>query len=206
MRSSLRWSGPGEPAPSCSRTSVCGAPFGPRAQRQLKFAATVWKPDGTSHIVELSGPSSYETWLKCWLVFRTACIMCRVATSAALDRYQAMFQQRVERFPNCWHILVVAEARFRSEEWPAMLRANEEYSQMNPSMSTFDRSMPWECVIRASCTTAGADSYWEREVTIPCLQYERGGHRASHAFQQPRQLALGAEQQQQRQPVLDADG
>ena len=69
-------------------------PFGQRAAKSLKFTSHFLDHSGSWRTKEAPGPDLFATWEACWRVFRTAAIMCDIATPAVLDRYAAEFRAR----------------------------------------------------------------------------------------------------------------
>ena len=60
-------------------------PFGQRAAENLKFTSHFLDHTGAWRCKEIPGPDCFATWEACWRVFRTAAIMCDIATPAVLD-------------------------------------------------------------------------------------------------------------------------
>ena len=77
-------------------------PFGQRAAKSLKFVSHFLDNTGSWRCKEIPGPDSIVTWEACWLVFRTAAIMCDLATPAVLDRHAAAFRARTVGTCACW--------------------------------------------------------------------------------------------------------
>ena len=131
--------------------------FGQRAAKNLKF---------TSHFLDHTGAwrckeIPFSTWEACWRVFRTAAIMCDIATPAVLDRYAARFKERVDRFSDSWHLCVLADTRCRSELWEAEYRRQAQFHESNPEISAFVPSRPWNSVIKA---TSNDRDFWKEEL------------------------------------------
>ena len=57
-------------------------PFGQRAAKNLKFTSHFPDHTGAWRCKEIPGPHCFSTWEACWRVFRTAAIMCDIATPA----------------------------------------------------------------------------------------------------------------------------
>lgn len=85
-------------------------PYGDRLARQMKFTSQILK-DGQWHTVELPGASSFSAWEEAWRIFRTAAIMLKIASPSVLDRYASEFRNRVQEYPDCWHIAAQADIR-----------------------------------------------------------------------------------------------
>ena len=117
-------------------------PHGARIERRLRFTAYTMAPGGLVKAVEMPGADSLATWRECWAVFRTAAVMLSLALAGVLDRYEAMFVERCERYPNAWHICARADIRCRSEMWVTERWAQEEFHNTHPTMSAFNPVMP----------------------------------------------------------------
>ena len=156
-------------------------PYGDRIARAMKFVSQQWK-DGQWKAVELPGASNLETWEQSWRIFRTACLMLGVATSAVLDRYAAEFRQRVNDHPGVWHLAAQADIRCRSEFWPQELRRQQAFHESQPQLSAYVPEMPWNSVIKAS---ANNREYWNREFEKPALMYSMQGAKATPAKPTP---------------------
>ena len=134
-------------------------PFGQRAAKSLKFTSHFLDHSGSWRTKEVPGPDSFATWEACWRVFRTAAIMCDIATPAVLDRYAAKFRERIDRFFCVWHLCVLADTR--SELWESEFRRQSQFHDTNPEISAFVPSRPWNSVIRA---TSNDRDFWKEEL------------------------------------------
>ena len=74
-------------------------PHGNRLARKQKFTNMHLDTSGKWHSSELSGPSNLEAWRASWAVFRTACIMLKIATPATLGRYESRFRRALPEIP-----------------------------------------------------------------------------------------------------------
>ena len=143
-------------------------PHGARIERRLKFTAYMMMPGGAMRSLEMPGAESLSTWRECWAVFRTAAIMLSIALAGVLDRYEAMFADRCERYPNAWHICAQADIRCRSEMWVTERWAQEEFHSTHPNLSAFNPPMPWNSVIKSSATDT---EFWDRELKEPAQNF-----------------------------------
>jgi len=207
-------------------------PYGARLERRLKFTHHVMGPDGTWKTMELPGADSLHTWRSCWSVFRTASIMVGLAHPAVLDRYEALFVDRCERYPRCWHICARADIRCRMEWWTDERRRQESFHAHHPTLSGYDPNMPWNSVIKASASDV---EFWDRELKEPSLLYTMGhgkthpthvtpllepeggvdpprkpkrprGGRGKGKQQEPNKVAKGKGKGRKGQPVRNRDG
>jgi hypothetical protein len=53
-------------------------PNGKKIQRQLKFKAVLFSPDGQFRTVEQPGPGSYQAWRQCYALLRTTLLLLKV--------------------------------------------------------------------------------------------------------------------------------
>ena len=143
-------------------------PFGQRAAKSLKFTSHFLDHSGSWRTKEVPGPDSFATWEACWRVFRTAAIMCDIATPAVLDRYAAKFRERVDRFSDAWHLCVLADTKCRSELWESEFRRQSHFHDTNPEISAFVPSRPWNSVIRA---TANDRDFWKEELEDKVIDF-----------------------------------
>ena len=141
-------------------------PHGARLERRLKFMTTTFC-DGKWQKVELPGPRDLNTWLQCWDIFRTAGTMWQIAHPATFDKYRDEFVDRVNRYPDCWHLHAQADMLNRSELWITERRRQEEFHAQAPTISLFNTFMPWNSVIRACAVDP---VFWEKYVKEPALK------------------------------------
>ena len=74
-------------------------PYGGRLSRALKFQAKEWDPShGTWVTKELSGPSSFKEWSRCWKVFNFIAKGLNFASVQKLDRYKEKIKQLDEKY------------------------------------------------------------------------------------------------------------
>ncbi|CAK0875944.1 unnamed protein product [Prorocentrum cordatum] len=161
-----------------------------RSEGRNKFVAQILQADGTWRSVEIGGPDCFETWEKCWRVFRTGAIMDAVALPSTLDTYAAKFRERVTMFPNSWALAAQADQRRRLEWMVEERRNQEQIAADHPAFSKLDTSMPWNTVFKAAATDP---DFWQDEFLTPALKELHAAHtRPSLAFQQPEQPAESA--------------
>ncbi|CAK0911850.1 unnamed protein product [Prorocentrum cordatum] len=138
-----------------------------RSERRNKFVAQILQADGTWRSVEIGGPDCFETWEKCWRVFRTGAIMDAVALPSTLDTYAAKFRERVTMFPNSWALAAQADQRCRLEWMVEERRNQEQFAADHPAFSKLDTSMPWNTVFKAAATDR---DFWQDEFLTPALK------------------------------------
>ena len=101
-------------------------PFGRRAQRTMKAKGFMLQEDRSWKQLEVPGPPNFESWDACWEIYKTALLMLEhlpngagvvkfVMTWTALDEYHSRVVRLHKTFPECWHLIMAAEDRCRSE-------------------------------------------------------------------------------------------
>jgi hypothetical protein len=157
-------------------------PFGNRIAKQVRFTHNFLDGTGQWRAKELAGPDCIEAWERCWRVYRTAAIMLQLATPAVLDQYAAKFRHRVVKYPWTWSLCCLADQRCRGEWWVQEHRRQLDFHASNPTLSSFNLSMPWNSVIKAS---AAAPEFWKEELEEPALIRKvaggRGGNEGTEA-------------------------
>ena len=141
---------------------------GAQMERMFRFTNQIMDHNGMWHNTEVPGPRDLATWLECWDCFRTVAIMTNIATTSTLEKYKDEFCDRVQSYPECWHIHVKADMKARSQEWVVEKRRQEDLHQRNPGMSLYTPEMPWNSIIRAN---AADDQFWRKHVREPALKY-----------------------------------
>jgi hypothetical protein len=96
--------------------------------------AQQWR-DGLLMTVKMRGPDSYECWLECWKVFRSAMIMVDAASVADLDRYSKSIENLLRTF-NYWPQIQETEDVVRRERWNILAETVLEKKSRRCSMSS----------------------------------------------------------------------
>ena len=162
-------------------------PYARRTQKHMKAKGFMLQEDGSWKQSEVPGPPSFEAWSSCWDVYRTILLMMKhdpvhpggdrkaVMTWAALDEYCRNIANLNRQYPECWHLLMQAEDRCRSDHLERTRRnltraAAEGRLPMNLS---FAADQPW---IGVFTYVARDQAYWSQEVQIPAQNFiARGG-------------------------------
>ena len=137
-------------------------------ERMFRFTNQIRDQNGMWHHTEVPGPRDLATWLECWDCFRTVAIMNNLATTSTLEKYTDGFCDRVQSYPECWHIHVKADMTARSQEWLVEKRRQEDLYQRNSGMSVYVPGMRWNSVIHVNAIDALS---WQRHVRDPALTY-----------------------------------
>jgi hypothetical protein len=152
--------------------------FGPHAVRiirKLKLTGMCLNANGELFRSELSGPTSYEQWETCYMVFRTACIMLDIVTPAALDQYKDHIKQYSLRYQHvCWALLYQADTRARRELCERIRRTGMALFDSlaagvppgQPVVCEYNPNRPWEYVFRKLTQEF---SFWKKELEDPAM-------------------------------------
>ena len=167
-------------------------PYARRTQRQLKAKGFLLQEDGSWKQTEVAGPPTFSAWTACWDVYRTILLMLRhnptvpggdkkpVITWAALDEYFRNIATLNRQYPECWHLILQAEDRCRSDHLERIRRSltRAAIEARLPMDLNFDVQQPWIGVF----THAARDqAYWNQEVQIPAQAFiaRQGGRSMS---------------------------
>ena len=145
-------------------------PYARKTARAHKFTAYLPQPDGTWLAREVPGPANIEAWLFCWNVFRSACIMLKVAAAAPLDRYQKKVEKLARQWPSCWHLIFLAEDKARYEHFnrlKSMIEFDIEAGRPAPPM--WDAEAPWNAIFLMAAEND--DKYWDENVRHPAMSW-----------------------------------
>ena len=161
-------------------------PFGRELVKNMKTRSWLLQEDGTFKGIDIPGPPSFVSWLRCWRVFRTVLLMLKhnpvhphparaVVTIAALEEYADKIYELCNEFPECWHLVWQAEDRCRRDEFERIRRhlTRARISGTLPMNIEFDPAQPWVGVF----TFASRDGeYWAKHVIRPAQTFlARGG-------------------------------
>ena len=93
-------------------------PHGKRMTKKIHLVAHVYDPSsGSYQRQELPGPPNFESWWRCWSVFRCAMLLLEEAKPEPLDHYGELIRDLAHTFSTqCWFIIYQADTRMRHEE------------------------------------------------------------------------------------------
>ena len=138
-----------------------------RALKKLQHSAYLWDHNAGRMILKnLRGPPSFEVWLKCWDVFKTAMVMLEQASTSSLEAYEATNREySTEQYSRCWFLIYIADTRARSEYWDKLLRWTELENSKTP-IAGFSKEKPWDYIIRRSVSDEcqKSQSWWTKEL------------------------------------------
>ena len=141
-------------------------PFAGRARRKRTFSGYTLGTDGELHLAELKGPATHSDWEASFEIFKTACVMLKIAVLETLIRYQALIKKYHTAYGSaCWALLYQAECRMRLEQFERILRKGELQHAMaqqpGGQPTDFDPAMPWEWVFQQAVEAEG--TFWTDE-------------------------------------------
>jgi hypothetical protein len=154
------------------------AVYGPhsiRIIRKLKLTGLLLNSSGELFRSELSGPSNYEQWECCYMVYRTALIMLEMVSPAACDLYRDHVKQYNTRYltgsgqGSCWALIYQSDTRAHRELAERIRRRGQlDFEQIKsstpegrPIISEYDPKRPWDYVFRRLPLEF---SFWKREL------------------------------------------
>ena len=147
-------------------------PFQHRLQKKIKLKGLRFSSSGDFIPIELYGPTDFESWRECYMVFRTGAIMLEQITPARLDGYEKVVRQYHERYGrSCWPILYQADVRARLEQVERLRRLGQEAFEVARTAGLgheFNPLQPWEWVWKE---LARDFIFWNKEVVEPCMLY-----------------------------------
>ena len=152
-----------------------------RALRKPKMRGLRPVGDGTWTPVEMTGPADFYTWLSCYMVFRTACIMLDLVTPSALDDYKNQIAHWHSLYgQKCWHVIAHADYLARDSYWERSRRACARRHRAARKNTDFDENNPWT---HALYDLLANQSFWNDHLLVPCslvAVYTAAHTRVSH--------------------------
>ena len=164
-------------------------PYGKRFLKAMKYRTFLPTMEGNFISKEVPGPSTYSQWLSSFRVWRTAMIMLEVLDLAILQRYELLVENMVKMLPGCWHLIVSADDRARSEHMSRLqMKAVMDNNNGDPVPRGWRKDGPsWGPVFRLVIED---HAYWQEHVHGPAMvwmAYGRHGqpktpaeHHAAH--------------------------
>ena len=141
--------------------------------KRLMFEAHQYNPaDGTWHRQDLPGPSSFEAWWKCWLVFRCTLLLLKMVAPEPLDLYGEFIRRlSADAGPACWFLVALADTRMRAEMSERFRRGLAHFHKDTlaypPGVTArYDDARPWEVIFALSVHPGfpEATAFWNAEV------------------------------------------
>ncbi len=163
-------------------------PFHRRLQKQMKTRSWFMQRDGSWTSSDIPGPPTWEAWEACWKVFRSLMFMLRhrvvgpstsafkfVITQACMEEYFAKMDAMNREYPECWFLLMQADDKMRSEQFPRIRRQLTEAKKSGnlPMGLSFADDQPW---IAVWTQAARSHDWWNEHVIRPAQNFlARGG-------------------------------
>lgn len=150
-------------------------PYGRRVNKNAKYQSFIMQEDGSFLSKMVPGPSSYSQWLASFRVMRSAFIMLDILSLNALLLWENHMERLVGRYSNCWHLVVEAENKARSEHLGrtrATIKMKMDRGERPPH--GWKEEEPWEIVWRMVLED---NSFWQEQVHIPALAWLARGSR-----------------------------
>lgn len=146
--------------------SVFG-PRGNRLEKRSKFTALVMQPGGAYVRTELYGPPTFQAWMACWKVFRTAAVMLGMCSTSALDNYATLLGEYVELYSQAaWPIIYQADVHARLEHVVRIKRRVRRGALR--SEAPLVPGKIWDTCFRELVADM---RYWQHELVEPCGAY-----------------------------------
>ena len=150
-------------------------PYGRRGLRSMKFRTFLPLGDGSYSSREVPGPENFIQWEASWEMFTVAMIMLGAGTVAALSTYKVAIRTLVTTWPDCWHLIALADDKMRAEHWERIRRViAAEILAGNPTPAGYTAAQPWSAVIRRS---AKDERFWDEQVRHPAAAWVARGAR-----------------------------
>ena len=149
-------------------------PYGKKALRTARFRSYVATLEGFV-TKELAGPTNFEMWQASYRVYRTAMVMLNITPLAHLNAYETHIEKMVRFYPGCWHLIVQADDRARSEHLTRLkLRVTVGRSLGLDQPKHYSDDNPWQTLFRVLIDD---DRYWSDQVYTPATAWLAQGGR-----------------------------
>jgi len=143
-------------------------PLANRHKKPLAFHGLHIGVDGAIVFAVLMGPANIEEWLASWRIFKVACLMLKILSTAAADAYSGHISWLHTRYGSqVWLLLYQADIRVRSEHAERVRRKGEAIqAKAGVDPCQYDPDMTWEFVYRQATEDF---AYWSREFESDAL-------------------------------------
>ncbi len=91
-------------------------PHNKKFLKAMKYRTFLPTMEGGYMAKEVPGPAAHSQWLGSFRVWRTAMLMLEILDLALIQRYELLVGNMVKQLPGCWHLIVSAEDRARSDQ------------------------------------------------------------------------------------------
>lgn len=150
-------------------------PFARRTMKNQKFRTVFPLGDGSYLTKELPGPSTFQAWLGCWRVFKSAALMLNICTLASLTNYERFIERLTTQWPMCWGLIAQADDKMRAEGFERLRRRVLTASTLGRQIPiNWDPARPWTAVLDMSVQDV---EYWAENVHHPAAAWLASGSR-----------------------------
>ena len=137
-------------------------PYGRKLMRALRLRTWVPNGDGSFTAKEVPGPENFSQFTIIWKVFRASCLMLRCVMGFALKLYYENLERLLKLWPECWHLIYIADDRMRSEQMERIRREIAvKITNGQAPPAHWDPNRPWTAVFLAA---AADKDYWDEHV------------------------------------------
>lgn len=142
--------------------------YGRKFMKAMKYRTFLPTMEGGYISKEVPGPSTHSQWLSSFRVWRTALIMLEVMDMATLQRYELLVENMVKLLPGCWHLIVSADDRARSEHMSRLqmkVQMDHNNGDQVPKGWTKDRPC-WGPILKL---VIDDHAFWQEHVHGPAM-------------------------------------
>lgn len=150
-------------------------PFARRTMKNQKFRTVFPLGDGSYLTKELPGPGTFQAWLGCWRVFKSAALMLNICTLASLTSYERFVERLTTQWPMCWGLIAQADDKMRAEgleRWRRRIMTSATLGRQIPL--NWDPTSPWTAVFDMAVQDV---EYWAENVHHPAAAWLASGSR-----------------------------
>jgi len=150
-------------------------PYGRRGLRAMRFRS--WTPvgDGSYTCKEVPGPENWLQWEAAFDLFSVAMVMLSHVNQATLASYKTTIKNLVLLWPDCWHLVCLADDKMRAEQWSRIKRhIDNDIAAGGTPPTGYTQAAPWSAVIRRSCVD---NDFWNEQVRYPAAAWVARGAR-----------------------------
>ena len=148
-------------------------PFQRRVWKSNKYTTFMMMENGTFASKLVPGPACYAHWVASFRVMRTAFITLELVSLNGLIKWEAHMERLVQRYPGCWHLLVEAENKARSEHLSkTLMKVKLDMDTGRRPPVGWSAEEPWNIIWNMVLEDA---EFWQEQVHIPALSWMARG-------------------------------
>ena len=143
-------------------------PFGKKMYRSTRYRTYIPNLDGTFLMREVPGPANYTQWIACFRVWKVAMVMLDCIPIAVLQQYEMHIEKLVKLYPQCWHLVVSADDKARSDHLARLqLSTTLDHQRGKTTPAGWDPHTPsWGPLFRMLLDD---QTFWAENVHNPAL-------------------------------------